>query len=1162
MHSSLTAEELSAQSRNLAFPIASTDTQSFAPNYPFSHQPQPSFALSVTISCPQILDSLRVCTSSLGEDIGEDSNSSRNRNSGILTRSTDSTRAVSTAEHQFFEHIQESLGRHRCEIEGKNIFISSLELTNSLPMTTRITQVAPKIKMSPSPLEDVFAGLNHRGTNKIDSFVSRDMSKAIVYSISTLLHLRNSPNVGCDISKFSLEAMKDNILKPKQMSRETHNRNIQVSDRSRSRALSSESVDSNDVVLFAGHGVQHPSRQPLGPPKDPLDQKKAGFARFLKEHASPSSHRVTAGGRIVPMNPVVPPPAFDPENVGSNNNEQNGPDTSPVRPSNSGTAEFDVHNTHDPRAAKPPTQGTGPDFDFIPGLEQFHPESIRLATSSGQFTHSPTVTTRPQQFYHPLPPNGHPALQSPLGPMTEFNGYPPYGMHHAQMPLLPSLSPLSVTEPHLQQLELLQQPYGHVPFQRVAHGIDAQIHHPSLLPQPPSDALMTAAQTKLIEEKESSHRQLQQSLKELDQYMAKAGDELQPHIRRIMVNDRRNLIVALDQLRKEVKSLKDPGFLRTASSNLPWQQTTTPQQSWAHSSINAPFFAPNLTCGNIRQHQAHSQAHNQARTLNAQAQPWNPAHTDPALSKSTFIRSETGSSIAGINPGSTGPYDNIPPPPSPCGSVLSLLDPRNIQEENLTREGTPPLSVIQNWGKCIAAVRKGDGKVRIDIDSNGDLTFEPIRAGEIQGTPKHLKAEIMEETSLAAAKAFVPYQPIHGQDSGVGWTSFNNDSQGHSTATGTIRSYLSDTAVNYGQMEFQPHQSPIKELPETPTRKGHELQSSQYMPPPPPPVMAPNVSLGDWIKQGNKTFNETLHSSDNSENSWDLNVMGKHLEIPPMPDLEALKGTEDDELSIKSWGEPRSHDDLGMMPPATPYFYGSPIKKEKHPVMPYEEPAIPTMDATHRRFGNLSEEELNHMAKDYGLDIQELKSIAGSGGRVSQGQNSNYHGSNEGQFLRNMLQLSRFSAGNPMPVPASHMPAKSTNMSPVPRSPVDENKENKTFDFSNVDPLEGWGYGSQTVRMSKTPYSVGAQNFQAHGFVQYDGAAGSLPQTSPKGGSKITGNTQNNETLGGGMSTSPVPIPHFDILKGPRHGLGTLFGLVRDGEQKTMTRNNPNDQPW
>ena len=52
-------------------------------------------------------------------------------------------------------------------------------------------------------------------------------------------------------------------------------------------------------------------RQPVAPPETSILQRHDGFARFLKQHASPPHHRVTAGGRIVPTGPSSPPPMFD-----------------------------------------------------------------------------------------------------------------------------------------------------------------------------------------------------------------------------------------------------------------------------------------------------------------------------------------------------------------------------------------------------------------------------------------------------------------------------------------------------------------------------------------------------------------------------------------------------------------------------------------------------------------------------------------------------------------------------------------------------------------------------------------------------------------------------------------------------------------------------------
>ncbi|KAL9124983.1 MAG: hypothetical protein Q9217_005752 [Psora testacea] len=94
-------------------------------------------------------------------------------------------------------------------------------------------------------------------------------------------------------------------------------RPIKVTTRSRGLSelsnLSRESTCSNDAphrsfqTKFAGQ----PHRQPHAPPENKMLQQHTGFARFLKQHASPPHHRVTAGGRIVPAGPLSPPPMFD-----------------------------------------------------------------------------------------------------------------------------------------------------------------------------------------------------------------------------------------------------------------------------------------------------------------------------------------------------------------------------------------------------------------------------------------------------------------------------------------------------------------------------------------------------------------------------------------------------------------------------------------------------------------------------------------------------------------------------------------------------------------------------------------------------------------------------------------------------------------------------------
>ncbi|KAL5362398.1 hypothetical protein BJX96DRAFT_166638 [Aspergillus floccosus] len=72
------------------------------------------------------------------------------------------------------------------------------------------------------------------------------------------------------------------------------------------RKPSSFSHQSEDILA----GGLQPLRPPSDPPNSTLAQTNAGFARFLKEHTSPRHQRVTAGGRIVPMEPQTPVPKF------------------------------------------------------------------------------------------------------------------------------------------------------------------------------------------------------------------------------------------------------------------------------------------------------------------------------------------------------------------------------------------------------------------------------------------------------------------------------------------------------------------------------------------------------------------------------------------------------------------------------------------------------------------------------------------------------------------------------------------------------------------------------------------------------------------------------------------------------------------------------------
>lgn len=62
--------------------------------------------------------------------------------------------------------------------------------------------------------------------------------------------------------------------------------------------------------MFQGNRTEVPSRQPFNAPSGLVTQKNEGFEHFLKTHSSPNHQRVTAGGRIIPMEMRPVPPRF------------------------------------------------------------------------------------------------------------------------------------------------------------------------------------------------------------------------------------------------------------------------------------------------------------------------------------------------------------------------------------------------------------------------------------------------------------------------------------------------------------------------------------------------------------------------------------------------------------------------------------------------------------------------------------------------------------------------------------------------------------------------------------------------------------------------------------------------------------------------------------
>ncbi|PYH83841.1 hypothetical protein BO82DRAFT_331145 [Aspergillus uvarum CBS 121591] len=111
------------------------------------------------------------------------------------------------------------------------------------------------------------------------------------YDISALMGMRCNARI--DINRFS--EVGSNLLRQ-------HSTSV-LSEQSinRSRNVSNFSRQSERTTAPPELPLRSTARQPSDPPCSHRVQNNSGFAQFLKEHTSPKHQRVTAGGRIVPM---------------------------------------------------------------------------------------------------------------------------------------------------------------------------------------------------------------------------------------------------------------------------------------------------------------------------------------------------------------------------------------------------------------------------------------------------------------------------------------------------------------------------------------------------------------------------------------------------------------------------------------------------------------------------------------------------------------------------------------------------------------------------------------------------------------------------------------------------------------------------------------------
>ena len=347
-----------------------------------------------------------------------------------------------------------------------------------------------------------------------------------------------------------------------------------------------------------------PIRQPYGPPDTTLRQFHVGFARFIKEHASPLHNRVTAGGRIVPAGPRSPPPTFHIESIDkllSKIEADGGKDGL-----NSDKASQEQPKTYgNMQSAEIPIDNTQKSFrDIVNQLqgprqtEQVH-AAQKVQLNSNQFN-------QPQQTVAPVPMNINvyqqplasqinkpPTLQipdgaqlimtdSPSSAIISFNGSMVRATLHGSQTFLeplPQVHPpptvnaqYGVTGPTPQTIiqapeaYQMQQPYQQVvarPWEvniinQVQPGGSYEQNLGNLVPfyggsQYSSGGPIHLQQ--LFDEQEYYRRQL----KTLEKHVAMHATDLSPFQLQQTSQQRRFLVEELDRLRKVIAKVKSQG---------------------------------------------------------------------------------------------------------------------------------------------------------------------------------------------------------------------------------------------------------------------------------------------------------------------------------------------------------------------------------------------------------------------------------------------------------------------------------------------------------------------------------------------------------------------------------------------------------------------------
>ncbi|RAL14032.1 uncharacterized protein BO97DRAFT_448566 [Aspergillus homomorphus CBS 101889] len=397
------------------------------------------------------------------------------------------------------------------------------------------------------------------------------------YDISALMGMR--PNARIDVNRFS--EVGSNLLRQHSTSV------LSEQPTNRSRNVSNFSRQSERNTAAPEAASRSTTRQPSDPPCGHRAQDDSGFARFLKEHTSPKHQRVTAGGRIVPMEapPKMKLPTFVPQHkvsgdkkgsvTSTEENESNKIEQGNVRAKD--TLLGIETSKHGSQSAGVPINYAFPAYGSFDPYSQSLGQTPNLLSAAG-------ASGLMSQLGVPWPPDSQQLLESELqSPEYHIPAAPEYSMLNFTNPCVwhPSLydalntpSALTPFMPPIQPHATISTPsdfsagsiassggatpllspfysgYG-MPYtpaglqwHQLINGqapVQAQPIMPAVMPTP--------LYQKSLDDAAKEYDNLSAQLSRLDRYMAMHTWDLDPQTKKLLVEQRVGLVKELDTVR-------------------------------------------------------------------------------------------------------------------------------------------------------------------------------------------------------------------------------------------------------------------------------------------------------------------------------------------------------------------------------------------------------------------------------------------------------------------------------------------------------------------------------------------------------------------------------------------------------------------------------------